>query len=107
MNSEKHQSSAQNTPGPLELADELMAMAPTMAAATAEGGAAVLREAAYQLRICHYADDLLSALRELIEACDDEALDDIEDERHAAALDRQSAALRVAQLAIAKAEGQA
>ena len=39
----------------LELADELMAMAPTVGAATAEGGAILLREAAAQLRLCHGA----------------------------------------------------
>ena len=44
-----------------ELADELMAMAPTVAAATAEGGAAILREAAYQLRMVAPA---FAALRE-------------------------------------------
>ncbi len=68
----------------MELADELMAMAPTVAAATAEGGAAVLREAAYQLRICN---GLIDALRDIAKQWPD------------------SAAAKTARAAIAKAEG--
>lgn len=54
-------------------------------------------------RLIAAAPDLLMAIKELIEACDDSALDDREDDGYRAALDRQSAAMTVAQQAIAKA----
>lgn len=50
------------------------------------------------------APDLLSALKDLIEASDDDAVDDCEDDGHVAALDRAISALEAAQKAIAKAE---
>jgi hypothetical protein len=46
------------------------------------------------------APDLLAALKELIEACDDEALNDRDDDAYSAALDRQSIAMQAAQKAI-------
>jgi len=39
---------------------------------------------------------MTNALCELMAACDDEALDDADDDRHAAALDRQTAAMKAA-----------
>lgn len=69
----------------LQLADDLMAMAATIAAATSENGASVIREAAAQLRLLHFASpaapDLLAAIKvavQLAEVASDWNLDEVE-----------------------------
>lgn len=80
----------QHTPGPLELADELMAMAGAVQAAMNSDGAALIREAAYQLRIAAAAPEFLEALQEAVQCIDP---------------DVYPSAYRQARAAIAKAEG--